>query len=78
MSLVQEDQSSYGLLLVGLDAWASLMFAMMVVKSYIAGNSQWVSILSGMIFICTAISVYIWRSLVLENREVMENRGEYQ
>lgn len=77
MSLFQEDESAYGLLLVGLDAWASLMFAVMVFKSYIAGNFQWVNIFIGMIFICTAVAIYIWRFLVLEKGEGEESYGEY-
>ena len=78
MSLDDEDQSSYGILLLGLDAWAALTFAMMVVKSYIAGNSRWVAVLIGLIFISTAISIYIWRSLVLEKGEGVGNCGECQ
>lgn len=78
MSFFHEDQLTYGILLVGLNAWAALMFAMMVVKSYIAGNSQWVSILIGLIFISASTSIYIWRSLVLEKGEGVESRGEYQ
>ncbi|MCO1601789.1 hypothetical protein [Desulfosporosinus nitroreducens] len=78
MSLDQEDQSSYGLVLLGLDAWAALMFAMMLVKSYIAGNSRWVAILIGLIFISTAISIYIWRFFVLEKGEGMKSHGEFQ
>ncbi|MHB8075809.1 hypothetical protein [Desulfosporosinus fructosivorans] len=78
MSLDDEDQSSYGILLLGLDVWAALTFAMMVVKSYSAGNSRWVAVLIGLIFICTAISIYLWRSLVLEKGEEVENCGKYQ
>ncbi|MEA4902230.1 hypothetical protein [Desulfitobacterium sp.] len=76
MSSLLKDPFSQGILIVALNAWASLMFLISLGKSYVAGNSLWVSIFIGLISISCAISVHVWKALILEKKEVVANHGE--
>ncbi|GFN22839.1 hypothetical protein [Thermanaeromonas sp. C210] len=62
-----------GLVVLGLSAWASITLLLMLVRSWTAGNWNWVAILSGLICCSASLGTSAWRRLVLNGEG---ERGE--
>jgi hypothetical protein len=58
-----------GLTTLGLTCWASLSLIIMLVKSWLVANWDWVTILSGLLCFSAALSICAWKHTVLDYGE---------
>lgn len=68
MNFFNGEGSKDAFIIIVLAVWASLTLLLMLTRSWVAGNSNWVVIFIGLICLTSAFAVYAWRVLILDRK----------